>query len=171
MKQILIAGIGNIFLGDDAFGCEVVRQLKDRAFPEKVAVNDFGIASYDLAYALTSGYDAVILVDAVLRGGKPGTLYLIEPEVTQKEESARTAPDGHAMNPMAVIQLAQTLGGVNGKLYLIGCEPAVLESEDGDMSLSAEVKEAVPGAISMIESLVKDIFEWKENPVASQAAA
>jgi hydrogenase maturation protease len=154
MKRILVAGIGNIFQGDDAFGCEVVRQLKPGAFDgAAVAVTDFGIRSYDLAYALTDGYDTVILVDAVGRGQPPGTLYLIEPCV---EGSNEGAVDAHSMNPVAVIQMAHSLGGVKGKLYLVGCEPGVLDSDSGEMGLSAEVGAAVPQAIAMIESLVKE---------------
>jgi hydrogenase maturation protease len=75
--RILVAGIGNIFLGDDAFGCEVARILSQRSLPEGVRVRDFGIRSLDLAYAMMEDYDAVILVDASPRGDAPGTLYLI----------------------------------------------------------------------------------------------
>jgi hydrogenase maturation protease len=78
MKRVLIAGIGNIFLGDDGFGVRVVNELRQRRLPDSVDVIDFGIRSYDLAFALTNGYDAVVLVDAVPRGEPPGTTYLIE---------------------------------------------------------------------------------------------
>jgi hydrogenase maturation protease len=98
-------------------------------------------------------------------------VYLIEPSLNHSESSSPAAPDAHAMNPGSVLKLAQTLGGVNGKLYLVGCEPAVLERDDGEMELSAEVKGAVPAAISMIESLVKEILDWKQNTGASQVAA
>ena len=81
MKKILVAGIGNIFFGDDAFGCEVARQLAQRPLPKGVCVTDFGIRSYDLAYAIMDGYDAIILVDATPQGAEPGTVYLIEPDV------------------------------------------------------------------------------------------
>ena len=77
---ILIAGIGNIFFGDDAFGVEVVRRLAARPLPAGVVVKDFGIRGFDLACALQDGYDAVILVDAMQRGAPPGTLHVLEPE-------------------------------------------------------------------------------------------
>ncbi|MGH7848434.1 MAG: hydrogenase maturation protease, partial [Candidatus Binatia bacterium] len=73
--KILVAGIGNIFLGDDGFGVEVARELAKRKLPESVRVVDFGIRGFDLAYALLDGYDLTILVDAAPRGGLPGTLY------------------------------------------------------------------------------------------------
>jgi hydrogenase maturation protease len=170
MKKILIAGIGNIFHGDDAFGCEVLRHLQGGALPEGVTAIDFGIRSYDLAFALNDGYEAIILVDAAARGQPPGTLYLIEPEVDGLREIEQSAVDAHAMNPVSVIQMAQSFGGVNGKLYLVGCEPAVLESE-GELGLSWKVQEAIPGAIHMIETLVKDILGSKETIKSSLAAA
>jgi len=163
MKKILIAGIGNIFHGDDAFGCEVIRQFKPGGLPEGVTVMDFGIRSYDLAYALTNGFDAVILVDAASRGQPPGTVYLIKPDVKRLDELGRSAVDPHAMDPVAVIRMAQSLGGMKAKLYLVGCEPAVLENDQGEIALSVPAQEAVPQAIHMIESLLKELleFEWQ----------
>jgi hydrogenase maturation protease len=171
MKKILIAGIGNIFLGDDAFGCEVLREMTRNALPEGVAAIDFGVRSYDLAYALNDGaYDAIILVDSTARGKEPGTVFLIEPDLSRLEEFERTAVDAHSMNPVSVIQMAQSLGGVNGKLYLVGCEPAVLESENGEIGLSEKVREAVQQAIGMIQSLVNDLLDVKQKLAAGMAA-
>jgi hydrogenase maturation protease len=171
MKKILIAGIGNIFEGDDAFGCEVIRQLKAGACPEEVTITDFGIRSYDLAYALTNGFDVIILVDSASRGERPGTVYFIEPEVDPRGGVGMPAVDAHSMNPVAVIQMAQTLGGLSGKLYLVGCEPAVLECEQGEMGLSEPVRKAVPQALRMIESLVNDILSPDRKINASLKAA
>src|SRR5215475_5749075 len=112
MSRILVAGIGNIFLGDDAFGCEVIRELSRRTWPEEVRVIDFGIRSYDLAYALTEEHDLIILVDAAQRGQTPGTVYLLEPGLDQVAKLERAAPDAHTMNSVNVLQLAQLLGGV-----------------------------------------------------------
>src|ERR1700756_1973684 len=80
-SKILIAGIGNIFLGDDAFGSEVARRLMRRTWPPEVRVEDFGIRGFDLAFALLEAYKLTILIDAVPRGGAPGTLYRIEPDL------------------------------------------------------------------------------------------
>jgi hydrogenase maturation protease len=163
-KRILIAGLGNIFLGDDAFGVEVIRALVPRPHPPEVSVIDFGIRSYDLAYALTDGYDAVILVDAAPRGLAPGTVSLIEPEPERLHSLEHEAVDAHTLNPVAVLQLAGALGGRTGKIYLVGCEPANLEeSQSGDLGLSAPVQAALPAAVELIESLVEK-FLARKNP-------
>jgi hydrogenase maturation protease len=155
--RILIAGIGNIFLGDDAFGVEVARQLVRRALPEGVVVTDFGIRSYDLAYAIMDGYDVTILVDATRQGGKPGTVYLIEPDLSGLDRQEDEVVNGHSLDPVRVLRLVAALGGEPGRLYLAGCEPAVLETEDGRIGLSAPVEAAVPHAIDMILSFVEDV--------------
>jgi hydrogenase maturation protease len=154
--RILVAGIGNIFLGDDAFGVEVVKELTRSELPEGVNAVDFGIRGYDLAYAIMDGYAATVLVDATARGNAPGTLYLIEldPEGLAKLEEV---PDGHSLGPVQVLRLVQSLGGEIRQLYLVGCEPAVLETEDGEISLSESVRAAVPEAVGMIRTLVNDL--------------
>lgn len=152
--KILIAGIGNIFLGDDAFGFEVAQQLIRRPLPANVQVLDYGIRSYDLAYALMQEWELVILVDAVSRGEKPGTVYTIEPELAEFD----TAPslDAHTMNPVSVLQLVRALGGEPARVLVVGCEPMRLEPEEttGEIGLSAPVQRAVNVAIDVIEELL-----------------
>ena len=109
-KRILVAGVGNIFLGDDAFGSEVARRLIQRTLPAEVQVCDYGTCSYDLAYAMMDGYEATILVDATSQGQAPGTVYLIEPDLNELEKMDRAAPDGHSMNPVSVLQMVGSLG-------------------------------------------------------------
>ncbi len=157
-QRVLIAGIGNIFLGDDAFGVEVVGELMKRGLPKDVEVVDFGIRSFDLAYALAKGYEAVILVDALQRGNEPGTVYLFEPD-SEGLKNLNEVVNGHSMNPLLALQLAETLEGEVKNLYLIGCEPARLESEDGQIGLSDDVRSALPKAIGMIESLVNKFLK------------
>lgn len=159
-ERILVAGIGNIFMGDDAFGVEVVRELMQRAIPDAVCVEDFGIRSYDLAYAIIDGYEATILVDAVPRGEAAGTLYLIEPDLGEFGRPASV--DAHSMNPVAVLQLIHALGGQPGNLYLVGCEPGELETDE--IGLSPPVRAAVPQAVEMIKSLIYRLLS--ENPTA-----
>jgi len=161
--RILIAGIGNIFLGDDAFGVEVAQRMAKQTLPEGVRVIDFGIRSFDLAYALLDDYDATILVDATLRGGAPGTLYLIEPDLADEHESQAPSMDAHTLDPVKVIQLARLLGCQPKNLLVVGCEPAVLETEDGRIGLSTPVQEAVDDAIGMIESLVETMRRTSAN--------
>ena len=165
--RILVAGIGNIFLGDDAFGCEAAAELARRALPEGVRVTDFGIRSYDLAYAIMDGYDAVILVDAMPRGEAAGTVFLIEPDTGEIEQLAAGIPDAHSMNPMTALQLVRTLGGEARNLYVVGCEPAVLESEE--IGLSEPVRAAVPGAVEMIEGLIHELLEKEPASAAFES--
>ena len=152
--KILIAGIGNIFLGDDAFGVEVAREMVGRGLPESVKVRDFGIRGYDLAYALAAGYQAAVLVDATPQGKPPGTVCLVEPDLERIRGLPETAADAHGLDPVRVMRLAATLGELPERVYLVGCEPAVLENDDGRFGLSAPVRAAVPDAVRLIESLV-----------------
>ncbi len=167
--RILIAGIGNIFFGDDAFGVEVVRQLSEHRLPEQVQVMDFGIRSYDLAYALTEPYEAVILVDAVPRAKPPGTTFLLELAAAELPKAGLEAPDAHGLNPVSVLQLAQSFGGVQAKLFLVGCEPAALETDQ--IGLSAVVQAAVPRALELIDSLVSELLGANEKTLERLAPA
>lgn len=148
-QRVLIAGIGNIFFGDDAFGVEAARQLQLRPMPDGVRVVDFGIRGLDLAYALTDGCDLAILVDAVRLGEPAGTLYVIEPDVAG---GALPAPqmDGHALDPWQALGAARALGPLP-KVFLVGCEPGEIGPESG-AELSAPVQAAVGQAVALIES-------------------
>lgn len=161
--SILIAGIGNIFLGDDAFGVEVAQRLAGRKLPERVKVIDFGIRGFDLAYALLDGADMTILVDACPRGGEPGTLYVIEPDLNSIDAPGpeQVAADAHSMNPMNVIRLAKSMGGELKRILVVGCEPATLGPEEGQMGLSEPVAAMVEEAARRIESLVEGIQSGK----------
>ena len=157
-KRVLIAGIGNIFLGDDGFGVEVVGRLSGRRLPDGVEVVDFGIRGMDLAYALQVDYDLVVFVDATPRGGKPGTVYLIELEM---EEDKAVSLDTHGMDPVKVIRLARALGARPTRTLVVGCEPRVIPGgEDYDdmlMELSEPVHAAVEEAAKLVESLVTGV--------------
>src|SRR5580704_11345630 len=162
-SKILVAGIGNIFLGDDAFGSEVARRLIKETLPEEVRVADFGIRSYDLAYAMMEEYDVTIFVDITSQSQSPGTLYLIEPDLNQLDQLDEKMTDAHSMNPVRVLQMLRTFGSSPKKLYLVGCEPAILEVEDGEIGLSESVEGAVPQAIELIKSLVNDLLNGKSK--------
>ena len=155
--RILVAGIGNIFLGDDAFGCEVVRRLLERGLPENVRAVDFGIRGFDLAYALMDGYELTIFIDATPRGDAPGTIYVVEPDLDEldKIDAQTTAIDTHNMNPLKVLNMVKTLGGTFGKIILVGCEPFFTGEEDiGFMGLSEPVAAAIEKAVEVVESVV-----------------
>jgi hydrogenase maturation protease len=157
--QILVAGVGNIFLGDDAFGVEVARVLSTREFSEGVRVVDFGIRAFDLAYALLDPWDAVILVDAVPRGDAPGTLYTIEPDLSSVADAQTDGAmlDGHSMDPVKVVQLAQNMGSVTARLLIVGCEPADCGGAEGRMGLSELVQNSVAAAADLVEELIGQI--------------
>ena len=163
-RKILIAGIGNIFLGDDAFGVEVAQRLEKSIFPAGVCVKDFGIRGFDLAYALMEGYETTILVDAYPGDVNPGTVSVIEPDL-----ASLNAPDApgalvepHSMNPASVLRMAVGMGAHLQRVLLVGCVPATLGPEEGQMGLSEPVTSAIPVAVSLVEDLVARILrgEW-----------
>jgi len=164
LSRLLVAGIGNIFLGDDAFGVEVVRRLAGRELPSNVTVTDFGIRGYDLAYALLDGYDTTILVDACPRGAAAGTLYVIEPELSAPGDAEQQeAVEAHSMNPLNVLRLATSIGGPLKRVLLVGCEPATFGPEEGQMGLSAPVEAVIDDAVKLVESMVSKILSGDET--------
>ena len=163
-KRILIAGIGNIFLGDDGFGVEVASKLASHRFPQGVRVTDFGIRGFDLAYALMDGYETTILVDAYPGEGQPGSLFVVEPDLQNLNSAgARTGfVDPHGMNPLNVLHMAVSMGAQLKRILLVGCVPATLGPEEGQMGLSEPVAAALDEAVRLVDSLVTRILaeEW-----------
>jgi hydrogenase maturation protease len=159
--RILVAGVGNIFLGDDGFGVEVALALSKRQLPETVSVKDFGIRGFDLAYALLDPWDAVIIVDALPRGQAAGTLYVVEPDLAAA--SAETAINPHGMDPVRVLNLAASQGTISAQVLVLGCEPQDFGDElEGRMGLSAPVQAAVEDAAKMVLELAARIATTKQ---------
>jgi hydrogenase maturation protease len=158
-KRILVAGIGNIFFGDDGFGVEVSRRLSERALPEGVRVVDFGIRGFDLTFALLEGYDAVVLVDVVKRGGQPGTLYVVEPELGPDPEAGDIYVETHGMDPGKVLALARAMGGNLERLRLVACEPLTFGEDGMGIGLSEPVQAAVEPAVELVQSVVAGLRE------------
>lgn len=151
-SKILVACVGNMFLGDDAFGVEMAKRLAQHPLSKEASVIDFGIRSYDLAYALMEDWDLVILVDALPQGGAPGTLYVLEPELT---DAGTTSFDAHTMNPSSVLQLVRALGGNVGRVLVVGCEPQSIEpKDDGNIGLSPAMTHALDEAVHLIDGLI-----------------
>jgi len=146
--RVLVAGIGNVFLGDDGFGVEVARRLAEQGCPDGVEVLDIGIRALHLAFALLDRPALLLVVDAVGRGGTPGTLYLIEPKL----DVAAEVPDAHGMNLETVLAAVHSLGGELPRTLLVGCEPAFVGEH---MGLSPTVEGAVPLAMKMVMSVVE----------------
>jgi hydrogenase maturation protease len=159
--HILIACIGNIFLGDDGFGVEVAKQLLTRRLPDEVHIVDFGIRGFDLAYALLNNYDVTIFVDATPRGEAPGTLYVIEPDLRELNsiEMQTMLVEMHGLDPMKVLAMVKSMGGEFKKVLLVGCEPETLGPEEGQLGLSDSVAAVVTKAVILVESLVTEILD------------
>lgn len=149
--RTLIAGLGNVFHGDDGFGVEVAARLFARDWPDGVIVRDFGIRGVHLAYELLDGYDLVVIADAVTRGGEPGTLYVIEHEPRQDDHPAML--DAHDMAPDEVLALVPALGGTLGRVVVVGCEPGVIAPTIG---LSAAVRRSVERAAGVVVDIVRE---------------
>jgi hydrogenase maturation protease len=152
-----VAGLGNIFLGDDAFGVEVLKRLSKMPMPEAVRVLDIGIRSVHLAYELVEGgYDTVILIDSVSNGGDPGTLYVLVPEHGGGLEAPEVA-DGHTIQPHHVLALVRRLGGSVRRMLIVGCEPSRIDEEPGmSPPVAAAVDDAIPLVLRLIESSTVD---------------
>jgi hydrogenase maturation protease len=159
-RRVLVAGIGNIFQSDDAFGVEVATLLAARTLPPGVRVEDFGIRGVHLAYELLEGYDGLVLVDAVPMGEPPGTLAVIAPELDSgaTSETAGDLPvvDAHTMNPDVVLATLRRLGGSVEEILIVGCQPADLR--DG-MGLTPAVAAAVGDAAQLCFQLVSEMVE------------
>ncbi|MBA3542374.1 MAG: hydrogenase maturation protease [Deltaproteobacteria bacterium] len=151
--KILVAGIGNIFLGDDGFGVEVAQRMARRPQPEGVRVRDLGIRGFDLSFALQDGWDAVVIVDAAQRGEAPGTLYVLEP---QPGTGQAPTIDLHGMDPARVLAMTRALGDAT-RVMIVACEPATfgdLEHDDPAMALSEPVAAAIEPAIALIGTVI-----------------
>jgi hydrogenase maturation protease len=168
--RVLIAGIGNIFLGDDAFGVEVARRLADVQLPAEVRVADFGIRGLDLVYALQDGFETTILIDAFPQGKAPGTVSIVEPDLNGLQASDQQGGfvEPHSMNPMNVLRMAMAMQAPLEHILLIGCEPAYLGGEEGHMGLSEPVETAVSEAVKATRSLVERILDGSWHAAKEQ---
>lgn len=153
---MLVAGIGNIFLGDDGFGPEVVRRLPQH--PESaVRVVDYGIRSLHLAYDLLDPWDALVLIDAVPNRGTPGSLVVFHAE---SEVTSAAQLDAHAMNPDAVFAGVRALGGTVPPTVVVGCQ---VESVAEGIGLSGPVAAAVDVAVDTVDRVVADLLNIRQE--------
>ncbi|MFJ5642275.1 hydrogenase maturation protease [Streptomyces sp. NPDC093223] len=169
MTRLLVAGVGNIFLGDDSFGPEVIRALARRPLPPEVRVRDYGIRGMDLAYTLLDGWTVAVLVDAAARGLPPGTLSLIEPDLPAGAPAA--PPEAHGMDPAKVLALAAHLGDEPlPRVLVLACEPGRLPRGDEDIApgLTEPVRDAVGQAVEALHALVPALLA---DPLATPALA
>lgn len=159
--KILIAGVGNVLRGDDGFGVEVAQALRrGNNFSVDTSVFEAGIAGVSLVHELMDGFDALIIADAIDRGGAPGTIYVIEPDIPDPKsfnasELHSSLADAHYTEPSKVLVLARVLQVLPAKVFLVGCQPAGYDELGAE--LSPAVKRAIPTAIERIESLIKEL--------------
>jgi hydrogenase maturation protease len=160
MTRVLVAGVGNIFCGDDAYGVEVANRLLRKSFPSEVDVKDFGIRGLDLAYALVDGYDFVIVIDAAARGHEPGSISIVEPEqaIDVANRPQHLLGSAHGLDPGKVLSFAATLGATCRRIFFVVCEPFTLGDEDGQMGLSDVVAASVEPSVHLVESLVASLL-------------
>jgi hydrogenase maturation protease len=160
--RVLVAGVGNIFLGDDGFGVEVARRLAFTEVPDGVRVADYGTSGMHLAYDIAGGYETTILVDAAPRGGPPGTLTVLEVGPEDRPDLAASADgqlqgsqmfNAHGMQPDVVFGVLEMLGAKAGRILVVGCQPASLEESIG---LSEPVAAAVDEAVRVVTKLAAD---------------
>jgi hydrogenase maturation protease len=174
--RVLVAGVGNIFLGDDGFGVAVVQRLAEAGLPEGVRVADYGISGMHLAYDLAEGYDLTVLVDAAPRGSPPGTITVLEVGQDQRQDlgslgsplSSSRLFDGHGMSPDVVFGVLGMLGADPGRVLVVGCEPASLEPGIG---LSEPVAAAVSEAVRVVRELIAGGPGGRPGPAAAAPAA
>ena len=158
MRQILVAGIGNAWMRDDAFGGKVAERLAARELPDGVAVFDFGTGGLDLAYEVMRGYDALVLLDVSRQGGEPGTLYVMEADEDSVEGAIEDGQviDPHGMDPQTVLRFVKSVGGWPGQVYVIACEPAAVE--EMGLGLSEPVERAVERAVDLVLETVERLL-------------
>lgn len=171
--KVLIAGVGNVLRQDDGFGIEVARRLLERGgLPDGVTVVETGIGGIHLVQELMTGYDALMLVDAVERGGEPGRIYVLEADV----DDIRTLPpekkrdflaDMHYTNPDRALMLAKALDALPPRVFILGCEAA--DHDDFAMGLSEAVREALPAAVERVETWVEQ-FDGQTGASAKTGA-
>ena len=170
MPQILVAGVGNTWLQDDGFGCEVIKRLGTRELLEGVTVLDFATGGLEMAYEVMRGYDALVLVDVSQQGGEPGTLYVMEPDPDEIDAGIEDGEvvNPHGMDPQTVLRFLKTVGGWPGKVVVIACEPA--EVEDMGLHLTEKVGAAVDDACDLVMETVAGLHAEAAAPTGGPPA-
>jgi hydrogenase maturation protease len=160
MSKILVAGMGNLLRRDDGFGVEVARRLAEQGgLPAYVKIVEVGIGGVHLVQELLSGYDVLVIVDAVERDRAPGTVHVLEadvPDLADWPERAREnfLADMHYTTPTKALILAKALGVLPPKTFIVGCQPA--DAADLGIGLSEPVENAVQSTLEQLGVLIQD---------------
>ncbi|HVR21270.1 MAG TPA: hydrogenase maturation protease [Polyangiaceae bacterium] len=157
--KVLVAGVGNLLFGDEGFGLAVIERLASNRLPTGVRLMSAGIRGLDLGSALLDGYEGAILVDAMSRGGSPGTLYVLEPNERAAAAAGRLELDGdaHAFEQGRALGLARAAGSRLAWVRVVGCEPSPLT--EMSMTLSPPVEAAVETAAELVTELLGELRE------------
>jgi hydrogenase maturation protease len=157
VRKILIAGVGNAWMGDDGFGAEVVKRLGEMELPRGVVVMDFGTGGLNLAYEVMRGYDGLMILDISEQGGTPGTLYVIEADEDSVQGSIEDGDtlNPHGMDPKTMLRFVKSIGAWPGKVVVIACEPQTV-AEIG-FQLSESVAGAVEPAVELVLKTIADL--------------
>ncbi|HEY5317398.1 MAG TPA: hydrogenase maturation protease [Solirubrobacteraceae bacterium] len=165
VRKVLVAGIGNAWMGDDGFGAEVVKRLGDVELPRGVAVMDFGTGGLNLAYEVMRGYDALLILDISEQGGTPGTLYVIEADEDSVEAGIEDGDtlNPHGMDPKTMLRFVKSIGAWPGKVVVIACEPHTVAE------IGFKLSESVAGALDPAVTLVLETIAELQTDAAYQA--
>jgi hydrogenase maturation protease len=155
--MILVAAVGNLWLGDDGFAGEVAKRLRAREPADDVAVADFGTGGLDLAYEVMRGYEALVLVDVSRQGGEPGTLYVMDVDQESIEAGIEDGAqiDPHGMDPETVLRFVRATGGWPGQVVVIACEPE--QVEEVGIGLTPSVAAAVDDAVDLVAQTIEEV--------------
>jgi len=156
--HILIAGVGNVLRGDDGFGIEALHLLQRTINIEDVEFFESGIAGISLVQRLMDGFDALIIVDALDRGGEPGQVYVLEPDLQSLANmNTNGAPvDLHQADPEGVLRLASSLRVLPKQVWIVGCQ--AVGCDDLGVPLSEPVARALPVTAERVQKIVRSLL-------------
>ncbi|HWF72086.1 MAG TPA: hydrogenase maturation protease [Solirubrobacteraceae bacterium] len=166
VKMILIAGVGNAWMGDDGFGAEVVKRLGELELPRGAVVMDFGTGGLNLAYEVMNGYDALMILDISEQGGAPGSLYVIEADEDSIDGNIEDGDsiNPHGMDPKSMLRFVKSIGAWPGKVVVIACEPHTVAE------IGFQLSESVAGAVEPAVELVLKTIAELQTDAAYQSA-
>jgi hydrogenase maturation protease len=177
-RKTAVVGVGNVLMGDDGIGVQVVWALERQTLPDGIELFDGGTVFQALAGQLT-GFHKLIIVDAVHGGDPPGTIYRFTLEEILGKKRRTQAPPGSlgalSLHDVGVIEalmlerlaestspgraLSLSKGGSAADLrstVIIGIEPAKVELS---MKLSPTLRQRFP---VLVQTILEECAEEEE---------
>jgi hydrogenase maturation protease len=158
--RALVAGFGNLLLGDDGFGVEVVRRLAKDPLPGGAEILEVGIGGMELIFGLMNGCGRLVIVDAVRRGLPPGTISVFAPSEADLAAGSEPGIDPHFAEPTRAMKVAMKLGYLPADVTIVGCEPQCC---DLDLTLSPAVRAAVDEAVVRVREVLASNCNHKQD--------